>query len=92
MRSGSTSPRLVEEASGSSTGMDTETVRAESPKGKGRDDGKRPTIGERIADQVASDRTKVISPELRALLSRKVEVLPRKEVRKKGEGVATLKK
>jgi len=30
---------------------------------------------------------KVITPELRALLSRKVEVLPRKQVAKQGDGL-----
>jgi hypothetical protein len=37
-------------------------------------------------------RPKVISPELRGLLSRKVEILPRKVVRKEGEGLSSLKK
>jgi hypothetical protein len=32
------------------------------------------------------DSERVISPELRGLLSRKVEVLPRKVVKKKGDG------
>jgi hypothetical protein len=41
---------------------------------------------------MTDQRPKVISPELRALLSRKVEVLPRKVVRKEGEGLASLKK
>ncbi len=31
--------------------------------------------------------TKIITPELRQLLSRKVEVLPRKEVAKQGDGL-----
>jgi hypothetical protein len=44
--------------------------------------------GEEMTDQ----RPKIISPELRALLSRKVEVLPRKIVRKEGEGLNMLKK
>lgn len=37
-------------------------------------------------------RPKIISPELRELLSRKVEVLPRKVVRREGEGLSSLKK
>lgn len=36
-------------------------------------------------------RPKIITPELRELLSRKVEVLPRKVVRKEGEGLAKVK-
>lgn len=51
------------------------------------------TPGRKIADKgkavVESSQTetvKVITPELRKLLSRAVEVLPRKEVRKKGDG------
>jgi hypothetical protein len=36
-------------------------------------------------------RPKVISPELRGLLSRKVEILPRKVVRKEGESLTQLK-
>jgi len=35
-------------------------------------------------------RPKIISPELRELLSTKVEVLPRKVVRKEGEGRSSL--
>ena len=35
---------------------------------------------------------KVVSPELRALLSRKVEVLSRKAVKGKGDGRSSLKK
>lgn len=34
--------------------------------------------------------SKVISPELRGLLSRKVDILPRKIVKKKGDGVAAV--
>jgi TBC1 domain family member 15 len=47
----------------------------------GRDTGKAPA---RPQSQPQSQQQKVITPELRALLSRKVEVLPRKEVAKKG--------
>ncbi len=52
-------------------------------KGKGKDDGK---------GSEEFERPKVISKELRALLSRKVEVLPRKVVRKGGAGRNTLGK
>ncbi|PBP22823.1 GTPase-activating protein GYP7 [Diplocarpon rosae] len=53
-------------------------------KGKARAKGK----GEELEEQ----RPKVISAELRGLLSRNVEVLPRKVVRKEGEGLASLGK
>ena len=42
-----------------------------------------PTEGE---EEMQAQKPKVISPELRELLSRKVEILPRKMVRKGGEG------
>ncbi|KAK0727221.1 rab-GTPase-TBC domain-containing protein [Lasiosphaeria miniovina] len=42
------------------------------------------------APETAAAATKVITPELRKLLSRTVEVLPRKEVAKKGEGLSSL--
>jgi hypothetical protein len=42
-------------------------------------------------DELQDQRPKVISPELRGLLSRKVEILPRKVVRKEGEGLSKLK-
>ncbi|MAD83150.1 MAG: hypothetical protein CL912_09300 [Deltaproteobacteria bacterium] len=48
-------------------------------KGKGKNDGGK-------SAELEEQRPKVISPELRGLLSRKVEVLPRKVVRKEGEG------
>lgn len=43
-------------------------------------------------EELAAQRPKVISPELRELLSRKVEILPRKIVRKEGEGLGSLSK
>jgi hypothetical protein len=46
--------------------------------------------GKRISGELEDVRPKVISPELRGLLSRKVEVLPRKVVRKTGEGLSSL--
>ena len=54
-------------------------------KGKGKNDGRK-------SAELEEQRPKVISPELRGLLSRKVEVLPRKVVRKEGEGLSSLKK
>jgi hypothetical protein len=41
----------------------------------------------RVSQEETPPLRKVISPELRKLLSRKVEVLPRKVVQKKGEGL-----
>ena len=55
-------------------------------KGKGKASPR--TSGEELVDQ----RPKVVSDELRELLSRKVEVLPRKVVRREGEGVGSLGK
>jgi len=46
--------------------------------------------GKRVSGEMEDMRPKVISPELRGLLSRKVEVLPRKVVRKTGEGLSSL--
>lgn len=63
-------------ASGAATGSDAASERPNSPNSKGK--------------TTATDqdlRPKIISPELRKLLSRKVEVLPRKVVQKKGEGL-----
>ncbi|KAI9049600.1 hypothetical protein LZ554_006626 [Drepanopeziza brunnea f. sp. 'monogermtubi'] len=53
-------------------------------KGKGKSDDK--------SSELEEQRPKVISAELRGLLSRKVEVLPRKVVRKEGEGLSSLTK
>jgi len=89
-------------ASASTSGVDTVTA-GSTNSGSGarpgsagaaspRDKGKRPVSQGRVSGELEDVRPKVISPELRALLSRKVEVLPRKVVRKEGEGLATLKK
>ena len=51
-------------------------------KGKGKGGAKQPP-----AQKPSADAEKVITPELRGLLSRKVEVLPRKTVAQKGEGM-----
>jgi len=42
--------------------------------------------GKTVVESSKAETIKVITPELRKLLSRTVEVLPRKEVRKKGDG------
>jgi TBC1 domain family member 15 len=68
-----------ERTSGSTTGAYVTSVKANSPdttKGKTR-----------LSQEEMPPIKKVISPELRKLLSRKVEVLPRKVVQKKGEGL-----
>jgi hypothetical protein len=57
------------------------------------DKGKRKVSGEQVRDgEMVDQRPKVISPELRGLLSRKVEILSRKVVRKEGEGLSSLGK
>jgi hypothetical protein len=48
--------------------------------------------GKKDSEELADQRPKVISAELRELLSRKVEILPRKVVRREGEGLGTLKR
>jgi hypothetical protein len=71
-------------SAGISTGADTAVTPIPAnadPKGKGRS----------MNEESPIQQKKVISPELRGLLSRKVEVLPRKEVRKKGEGLKNKK-
>lgn len=88
-------------AVGSTSGADTVTAGTtnsnNSPQGgrtiandraKGKGKGGPPASGEELVDQ----RPKVVSDELRDLLSRKVEVLPRKVVRREGEGLGTLGK
>lgn len=48
---------------------------------------KSPSKGKAPATTAAKDKPKVITPELRKLLSKEVEVLPRKTVAQKGEGM-----
>jgi hypothetical protein len=55
-------------------------------KGKGKS--KLTVVAEAVAGrELEEQKPKVISEELRALLSKKVEILPRKVVRKEGEGL-----
>ncbi|KFY18154.1 hypothetical protein V491_04839 [Pseudogymnoascus sp. VKM F-3775] len=66
---------------GATSGTDVSTAAetaAPSPKGKDKTTS---------TESSAIQQRKIVSPELRFLLSRKVEVLPRKIVRKKGEGL-----
>lgn len=68
-----------ERASGTTTGANVIGGKTHSPdtmKGKAR-----------VSQEEAPPLKKVVSPEIRKLLSRKVEVLPRKVVQKKGVGL-----
>ena len=71
----------------SASGTNSSSLGQSSTQAQGADKGKGRQSGE-LEDQ----RPKIISPELRELLSRKVEVLPRKVVRKEGEGLSSLKR
>jgi hypothetical protein len=53
----------------------------------GADAGKRNSIGNAVAQGIGAEKQKVISPELRGLLSRKVIVLDKNEVVQHGGGV-----
>ena len=64
----------------------TKPVDKDTAKGKGTENNRRRSA------ELETQRPKVISSELRELLSTKVEVLPRKVVRKEGEGLSSLKK
>lgn len=57
------------------------------------DKGKRKTSGEQAREgEMVDQKPKVVSPELRGLLSRKMEILPRNTVRREGEGLSSLGK
>ncbi|TVY81018.1 GTPase-activating protein GYP7, partial [Lachnellula suecica] len=73
-------------AGGTNSSAPTSTTQAQGPdKGKGK---RNSNDGSELEEQ----KPKIISPELRELMSRKVEILPRKVVRKEGEGLSSLKK
>ncbi|KFZ23787.1 hypothetical protein V502_01744 [Pseudogymnoascus sp. VKM F-4520 (FW-2644)] len=76
----STSPSSPPAGRTSGTDTTTAAVEADASGSKGKDK----TTG---PESSAIQQRKIVSPELRFLLSRKVEVLPRKIVRKKGEGL-----
>ena len=82
--------------SGSPAGSSTSPAPASSPmqnKEKGRASSSNATKDTgRKGSEMQDQRPKIISPELRELLSRKVEILPRKVVMKGGEGRSSLKK
>jgi TBC1 domain family member 15 len=64
----------------------SESPATSKPQGVDKGKGKAATGGD--GDELKDQKPKVISPELRELLNRKVVVLPRKVVRKEGEGLA----
>jgi hypothetical protein len=91
--SSSASAASSEPASANTSGVDAVTA-GSTNSGAANSGGARPGSagdkGKRVSGELEDVRPKVISPELRALLSRKVEVLPRKVVRKTGEGLSSL--
>jgi hypothetical protein len=89
-----TSPSNAGAESSSANTSSISTVTAGSTNSGAVDKGKRKVSSEqqREEGEMVDQRPKVISPELRGLLSRKVEILPRKVVRKEGEGLASLGK
>lgn len=70
----------------------TKPIVQEQSKDKGKDKGKGAAEPDPDSEELTKlERQRVISPELRGLLSRKVEVLPHKVVRRDGEGLESLK-
>ena len=62
-------------------------------KGKGTASGAEPaeggpSVGSAVAQGIGAEREKVISPELRALLKREVEVLDKKAIKEHGGGIS----
>jgi len=79
-------------ATASTSGVDAVSANGVNSGSPGLGKGKRVSNEGRRSEELEEQRPKVISPELRGLLSRKVEILPRKVVRKEGEGLSSLKK
>ncbi|TGO39965.1 hypothetical protein BHYA_0044g00060 [Botrytis hyacinthi] len=79
----------VAEPSGSTSASSGTDIGGGTIEGARKDKGKKPADGE-LEDM--PERPKVISKELRELLSRKVMILPRKVVRREGEGLAKVQK
>jgi hypothetical protein len=75
-----------------SSGPSTTSVSPERSPARNNGKGKIPANDTRKSAELQDRRPKIISPELRELLSRKVEILERKVVRKGGEGLSSLKK
>jgi hypothetical protein len=100
VRRGSTS----QDAQAATSAIDTVTASttnngpAKTPDKKPVDKGKRKASGDfqgnKIGEgvEMVDERPKIISPELRELMSRKVQILPRKVVRREGEGLGTVRK
>ena len=91
------SPNAVASTSGVDSVSAGNTNSNSSPQGaisnsdeRTKDKGK--AIPKANAEELVDQRPKVVSDELRELLSRKVEVLPRKVVRREGEGLGSLGK
>lgn len=92
-----TSSNAETRASASTSGTDTGasnavtvTVNGEAQNtAKGKDPASKKNG--RKSEELEEQAPKIVSPELRELLSRKVEILPRKIVRKEGEGLAKVK-
>lgn len=84
---GSTGQDTVENASGSTSGADAGPFPSTSKPAKGKGKGKASA-----EEDNRLPNTKIISPELRLLLSRKVEKLPRRVVKKGGEGLDSVRK
>jgi len=49
--------------------------------------GKRQSVGDAIAQGIGAEKEKVISPELRTLLSRKIDKLDKTQIKEHGNGV-----
>ena len=60
-----------------------------SGSGRASASGRDKTVGDAIAAGIGAEKERVVSPELRALLSREVQRLDKKEVREHGGGVAS---
>ncbi len=96
VRNSSSASAASQGATANTSGVDAVTAGSTNSRRPGSSDVTRPVSadskdkGKRVSGELEDIRPKVISPELRGLLSRKVEVLPRKVVRKTGEGISSL--
>lgn len=80
-------PRLTQ---GAGSGSSSSTSSSSQQRGAADNNGKAPAQSQQQQQQ-KKEPERVITPELRQLLSRQVEVLPRKEVAKKGDGLAGIR-
>jgi hypothetical protein len=96
VRNSSSANAASQDATASTSGVDAVTAGSTNSGRPVSSDATRPVSadgkdkGKRVSGELEDIRPKVISSELRGLLSRKVEVLPRKVVRKTGEGISSL--